>query len=154
VLAVSGMTEDEDAEGRFWAEEIGTTNDFPGSRQAMGRQASAMSDALGAELAGLDDPDDGSAEDDALAEQLTSKVRANPEDLGSVLALAGVLERLGRDLELFALLSARIEEGDEETKAAVLPLQRAVLARLAAAARREGRNGEAELYEQMMSMFG
>jgi tetratricopeptide (TPR) repeat protein len=141
-------------DARFWSEEPGTANDFPASRRASVAQESAMSAALGEELAGFDDLDSGSAEDDALAEQLTAKVRANPEDLEAVLGLAAVLERLGRDLELFALLSARIEEGDEETRTTVLPLQRAVLGRLAEAARREGRNGEAELYEQMLSMFG
>jgi tetratricopeptide (TPR) repeat protein len=149
-----GDEEDEEGGGPFWPEESGTRNEFVGSWRPEGRQESAMSAALGAELAGLESLDDGSAEDDALAEQLTSRVRANPEDLEAVLSLATVLERLGRDLELFALLSARIEEGDDETKAAVMPLQRAVLSRLATAARREGRNGEAELYEQMMSMFG
>jgi hypothetical protein len=60
-----------------------------------------------------------------------------------------VLTRLGRDLELLALLSARLEEGGEAERADLLPRRREVLARLAEVARAEGRASEAELYELM-----
>lgn len=93
------------------------------------------------------------AEAEARAEQLAEQVRADPTNLEVVLELAGLLEVLGRDLDLFALLSARLEEGDEETREMLKPLQKAVLRRLAETARREGREGEASLYEQMMTMF-
>ena len=89
------------------------------------------------------------AEDDRLAQQLTERVRADPTDHATSMALADVLARLGRDLELFALLSARMEEGDEAAQREVAPRRRAVLLRLAEAARREGRASEAELYERM-----
>ena len=63
--------------------------------------------------------------------------------------LADALARLGRDLELFALLSARIEEGGDEVRHELWPRRREVLARLADVARAEGRPSEAELYEMM-----
>jgi hypothetical protein len=63
--------------------------------------------------------------------------------------LAAVLERLGRDLDLLALLSARMDEGDDDTRFEVAPLRREVLLRLARTARNEGRASEAELYEMM-----
>ena len=59
-----------------------------------------------------------------------------------------------RLVDLFALVSARLEEGDDETREVLQPLQRAVLRRLADRARQEGREGEASLYEQMLGMFG
>lgn len=92
-----------------------------------------------------------SATDAALAEELAQKLRANPGDRDVVLALADVLRRLGRDLELLALLSARLEETtDEPTRLLLAPLRVDVLRRLAEASRREGREGEAGLYETML----
>jgi hypothetical protein len=63
--------------------------------------------------------------------------------------LAGLLERLGRDMDLLALLSARMDEGDLEAQREVAPLRRAVLLRLAREARAAGRDSEGELYEMM-----
>jgi hypothetical protein len=63
--------------------------------------------------------------------------------------LANVLERLGRDLDLLALLSARMEEGSEAERVETLPRRREVLLRLARAARASGRASEADLYEAM-----
>lgn len=94
----------------------------------------------------------GSAEDEVRADSLAERVRADPTNLEVVLELSGLLEKLGRDLDLFALLSARLEEGDEETRETLRPLQIAVLRRLAEGARREGRGMEATLYEQMLEM--
>lgn len=90
-------------------------------------------------------------EAEALAERLSERVRANPRDRAMVLSLCDVLERLGRDLELFALLSARMDEGDEDERAALSPRRRVVLARLASRARTAGNPAEAELYEMMLA---
>ncbi len=91
------------------------------------------------------------AEDEALVERLTSKLRADPADHGTALALAAALSRLGRDLDLLALLSARIEEGDDAVREDLVPLRREVLLRLAREAREAGRASEAELYEMMLA---
>jgi tetratricopeptide (TPR) repeat protein len=87
-------------------------------------------------------------------ERLTARVRANPEDLEAVEALAVLFEASDRDAELFALLSARIDEGDERTRRALVPRQRAVLGRLAREARSAGRTAEAELYELSLGALG
>ncbi|WP_437567847.1 tetratricopeptide repeat protein [Sorangium sp. So ce542] len=89
-------------------------------------------------------------DDELLAERLADRLRADPTDHGVAMALADVLERLGRDLDLLALLSARLEEGDEAARQEVAPRRRDVLARLAARARAEGRAAEAELYEMLL----
>jgi cellulose synthase operon protein C len=78
---------------------------------------------------------------------LTDKLRADPNDHATALALCDLLARLGKDLDLFALLSARLEEATGNVRAALVPKQKAVLDRLADAARREGREQEARLYE-------
>lgn len=87
--------------------------------------------------------------DELLVERLTDRVRADPRNHEAAMQLAGALDRLGRHLELLALLSARIEEGDEEARREVAPMRRAVLQKLAEQARSEGRPSEAELYELM-----
>ncbi|WP_437479164.1 tetratricopeptide repeat protein [Sorangium sp. So ce1014] len=89
-------------------------------------------------------------DDELLAERLADRVRADPTDQAVAMALADVLERLGRDLDLLALLSARLEEGDEAARLEVAPRRRDVLARLARRARAEGRDSEAELYEMLL----
>ncbi|WP_437903552.1 tetratricopeptide repeat protein [Sorangium sp. So ce327] len=89
-------------------------------------------------------------DDELLAERLADRLRADPADQGVAMALADVLERLGRDLDLLALLSARMEEGDDAVRLEVAPRRRDVLARLAARARAEGRDSEAELYEMLL----
>ena len=89
------------------------------------------------------------AADDALAQSLTDRLRGDPDDHATAMELAAVLERLGRDLDLLALLSARMDEGDDDARFEVAPLRRAVLLRLALTARRADRASEAELYEMM-----
>ncbi|WP_437965289.1 tetratricopeptide repeat protein [Sorangium sp. So ce260] len=89
-------------------------------------------------------------DDEHLAERLADRLRADPTDQGVAMALADVLERLGRDLDLLALLSARLEEGDEPARQEVAPRRRDVLVRLARRARAEGRASEAELYEMLL----
>lgn len=90
-----------------------------------------------------------SAVDEQRVQDLTARVRADPDDHANAMALADALARLGRDLDLLALLSARMEEGDDTVRQEVLPRRRAVLLRLAEAARGAGRVLEAELYENM-----
>ncbi len=89
------------------------------------------------------------ADDERLVVELTDRVRADPRDHAAAMKLAGALERLGRDLDLVALYSARLDEGDEDERREVAPLRRAELLRMAATGRAEGRVEEAELYEMM-----
>jgi tetratricopeptide (TPR) repeat protein len=90
-------------------------------------------------------------DDEALAEQLSEKLRADPSDVAVVLRLADVLARLGRDHDLLALLSARLEEEGEAVRAQLLPRRRSVLDRLRQSALTEGRTAEVELYELMLA---
>jgi hypothetical protein len=94
-------------------------------------------------------PPDEEEEDEVLAEQLADQLRADPDDHDVARRLAGALERLGRDLELLALVSTRIEDGSPDIVYEFWPIRQDVLLRLAATARAEGRPSEAELYEQM-----
>jgi hypothetical protein len=87
--------------------------------------------------------------DEQLAVRLTDRLRADPNNQKCAMALADVLARLGRDLDLLALLSARMDEGDEAVRREVEPRRREVLSRLAMQARAEGRESEAELYESL-----
>ena len=93
-----------------------------------------------------------SAADEAEVQRLTERLRADPDDLRIALALADLLDRLGRDLDLLSLLSARMEEGDDEVREVMAPRRRVVLLRLEASARAAGRASEAELYELMAAM--
>ena len=99
-------------------------------------------------------PEHDPAEDEQLAQELTDRLRGNPRDHATAMELAGALERLGRDLDLLALLSARLDEGDDEERREVAPLRRAVLLRLAGEARAAGRPSEGELYEMMAEERG
>lgn len=97
------------------------------------------------------DEDAGGEDSAALeerVEQLTAKLRGDPRDDDTAMALALTLETLGRDMDLFALLSARMEESPSAP--GIGEMRRRVLRRLAEAARREGRPSEAELYESML----
>lgn len=95
-------------------------------------------------------PDTG---DEARAEALLARVKADPNDHEAVDALVDVLGRLGRDMELFALLSARWEDATPEEREAMVPKQRAVLERLADAAEAQGRVLEAQLFRDALSML-
>jgi tetratricopeptide (TPR) repeat protein len=94
-------------------------------------------------------PSDHAIDDERLAQELTDRLRADPRDHATAMELAGALERLGHDLDLLALLSARLDEGTPDQRRQVLPLRRAVLLRLASEARAAGRASEGELYELM-----
>ncbi len=110
--------------------------------EAGAEMAPRVVEPLAAEL----DPKD----DETRVEELTRALQANPENDAVVDELAHRLSRLGRSLELFALLSGRLEDAPAERRARLVPKQREVLARLARDAREEGRASEAELFEEAM----
>lgn len=90
--------------------------------------------------------------DESRIEELTHTVRANPSDFESIVELCRLLDRAGRDMDLFALVSARLEETAERERRDVLSAyRRSVLARLARTSREEGRLEEAKLYEQAIT---
>lgn len=93
------------------------------------------------------------AVDEARADLLLARVKADPDDHDAVDELVDLLGRLGRDPELFALLSARWEDASPEDRKKLLPSQRAVLERLAAAADGQGRSVEAQLYRDALQMM-
>jgi len=88
-----------------------------------------------------------SFEDEQRAEALEHRLRADPQNHQLALELADLLARMGRDLDLFALLSARLEDAMGEERDDLVPRQKAVLERLIASARKDGREDEASLYE-------
>lgn len=85
---------------------------------------------------------------EARVEQLTDALRARPNDDDVAFELASLLEQLGRDLDLVALVSARIEEKSPR-QSEFASVRRTALVRLAVAAEREGRPDEASLYREM-----
>ncbi|MCB9588706.1 MAG: tetratricopeptide repeat protein [Polyangiaceae bacterium] len=93
------------------------------------------------------------AELHAKVERLRSRLEADPDDDATALELAIALERLERDLELFALLSARIEDVGPSEVDALRPLLIGVLMRLRDSALAEGRQGEAELYAMQLGRW-
>jgi hypothetical protein len=99
------------------------------------------------------DPGDDEAADHARVEELTRKLHADPTDDRVVDELATRLLRLGRTHELFALLSARLDEAAPGRRDALLPKQREVLGRLEEDARRAGRDDEAALYREARDML-
>lgn len=90
--------------------------------------------------------EEGSASDQARADVLLARMKGDPEDDAAVDELVDLLGRLGRDAELFALLSARWEDATADERQTMIPRQRAVLERLAHAADAQGRTVEAQLY--------
>lgn len=86
-------------------------------------------------------------------ERLKSRLEADPEDDATALELAILLERLGQDLELFALISARIEDVGPGEVQTLRPLLVGVLMRLRDGALAEGRQGEAELYAMQLARW-
>ncbi len=128
--------------------------DDRGDEQALPAAAVAalLAPALGDQLAALgEEPSD---EDEVTlelrAEQLSERLRADPNDALAVAELAALLELLGRDHELLALLSARIDEVSGAEREALVGQRRAVLGRLIGAASEAGRDEEASLYQLML----
>ncbi len=100
---------------------------------------------------GCDVPIEDDAEAEARVCSLTERVRANVNDWDSVLELCSLLEHLDRNLDLFAIVSARLEETtDADRRAALNRFRQMCLVRLALAARQDGRLDEAGLYEDAL----
>lgn len=88
-----------------------------------------------------------SVDPEVRAEDLIVQLKANPDNDAIVDELTELLSSLGRGMELLALLSARLEEASPARRAALVPKQRDVLAKLATEARAAGRSDEAALFE-------
>lgn len=86
-------------------------------------------------------------EDEARIEALTRTLQGDPTNDAVVDELVVRLTRLGRSMELLALLSARIEDAPAERRAELLPRHREVLENLEREARAAGRDGEADLFK-------
>ena len=86
------------------------------------------------------------ARDEELAQTLTDRLRGDPDNHAVAVQLADVLARLERHLELFALLSARLEDASEDVRTELLPRQREVLGHLVEQARRDKRADEERIY--------
>jgi tetratricopeptide (TPR) repeat protein len=103
-----------------------------------------------ASLAPMSATDSLAPEDEARlasrVEDLTRMLQGDPTRDDVVDELTVHLVRLGRSLELFALLSGRLEDATPERRAKMIPAQRAVLVRLEEEARAAGRESEASLY--------
>jgi len=91
-------------------------------------------------------------EDEARIEALTRTLQGDPTNDAVVDELTTRLTRLGRSMELLALLSARLEDAPAERRDELLPRHRAVLERLEEEARAAGRDGEADLFRMAREM--
>jgi cellulose synthase operon protein C len=85
-------------------------------------------------------------EDEARVEALTRTLQGDPTNDTVVDELIVRLTRLGRSMELLALLSARLEDAPADRREELLPRHREVLDRLETEARAAGRDGEADLF--------
>ncbi len=85
-------------------------------------------------------------EDEARVEALTRTLQGDPTNDSVVDELIVRLTRLGRSMELLALLSARLEDAPADRREELLPRHRDVLERLETEARAAGRDGEADLF--------
>jgi tetratricopeptide (TPR) repeat protein len=84
--------------------------------------------------------------DEERALLLSDRLRGDPSNHRIALELADVLSRLERDVEVFALLAARLEDATPETRPDLVPRQIAALERLIEAGRRAKRDNEVEIY--------
>jgi hypothetical protein len=114
-------------------------------REAAAEAARASREASRAPVSDAPAPFDRALEEERAA-RLTDQLRGDPSSHSIALELAHVLARLGRDLDLFALLSARLEDATEETRPDLVPLQRAVLGRMVERARRDRRVDDEKMY--------
>ncbi len=95
---------------------------------------------------------EGEAVDETRIETLTDRIRANPADQVAVYELCSLLERAKRDLDLIALVSARLEEStDPAFRSDLLATRRRVLQRMIRTCKDEGRIDEAEMYEMVLA---
>jgi hypothetical protein len=93
------------------------------------------------------EPEPSPEEDEAKVEALTRTLQGDPTNDAVIDDLTVRLARLGRSMELLALLSARLEDAPPDRRAELLPRHRAVLETLEAEARAAGRDGEADLFK-------
>jgi cellulose synthase operon protein C len=89
------------------------------------------------------------AEAEARVEALTRTLQGDPQNDRVIDELTVLLLRLGRSMELLALLSARLEDAPPERRDELLPKHREVLGRLEDEARAAGRDGEADLFKMV-----
>lgn len=80
------------------------------------------------------------------AEDLEGALRSGPVSAPASLELAHLLERLERDRDAFAVLTARFEDADPSEQELLGPAIARLAARLEDEARRRGDEAEAELY--------
>jgi hypothetical protein len=132
------------------SEESTSTSDFPGDFDPNELDDSELegSQMPVSPMFADDNLESSSPELEARAEKLLASFKERPEDDKIVDELTEVLTSLGRDIELFALLSSRFEEATDEQKQAWYPRQVELLDRLARACSAAGRQVEARLYEQ------
>lgn len=90
------------------------------------------------------------AEAEARVATLTQTLQVDPTRDDVVDELVTLLTRLGRGHELFALLSARLEDAPPDRRAALVPRQREILTTLAEDAERDGRADEAALFRMAL----
>jgi tetratricopeptide (TPR) repeat protein len=93
-------------------------------------------------------------EDEERVEALTRTLQGDPTNDAVVDELTTRLTRLGRSMDLLALLSARLEDAPPERREQLLPRHRAVLERLEHEARAAGRDGEADLFRMARDASG
>ena len=87
------------------------------------------------------------AEAEMRVESLTRTLQGDPNNDAVVDELVVLLSRLGRSMDLLALLSARLEDAPADRRDALLPKHREVLATLEREARESGRDAEADLFK-------
>ena len=106
------------------------------------------------DLLGDDDdvPSASDAVDEARVESLTRTLQGDPSNDAVVDELVTLLTRLGRSMELLALLSARLEDAPPDRREALLPKHREALTTLEKEARAAGRDGEADLFKMAREM--
>jgi hypothetical protein len=94
----------------------------------------------------VEQPTPSPEEDEMRVEALTRTLQGDPSNDAVVDELTIRLTRLGRSMDLLALLSARLEDAPPGRREELLPRHRAVLERLEIEARAAGRDGEADLF--------
>jgi tetratricopeptide (TPR) repeat protein len=87
------------------------------------------------------------AEAEMRVEALTRTLQGDPNNDAVVDELVALLSKLGRSMDLLALLSARLEDAPADRREALLPKHREVLGTLEREARTEGREAEADLFK-------
>ncbi|HEX9298198.1 MAG TPA: tetratricopeptide repeat protein, partial [Polyangiaceae bacterium] len=89
--------------------------------------------------------------DEERALVLSDRLRADPMNHQVAMELADVLSRLGRDLDLFAVLSAQLEDATAEARPELTRRQAAVLRRLVDRARQDNHRDEEKIYADALA---